>query len=152
MFEYPRDWIVRGDEDSIKFRDAEPPDDMVVLAFSYMRVAPVVAECVSLLYLVTHVTEKGGRRRKIEGWDEPREMRRIDVEIAWRQGYYFEKTHKRTAVTRYGLGRRGSVQALLTMDFLEEDLDRFGPVWDAVLESLQLDEWIPNLSRGPLLA
>src|SRR6266496_1579784 len=39
--EFPEDWVVIPDDDSIKFYDKQPPDDDCCLAVSYMRLPPV---------------------------------------------------------------------------------------------------------------
>ena len=148
-FEYPSGWYVKGDEDSIKLRDRKPPDDDCVLAISYMRLVPLDWSRLPLAQLVEEVTNRS--RRQIEAWDDVVVRRQIDMDIAWRQGRYIDEKHQRRALTRLCLSRRGTVLPLLTMDFWESELDRFAPVWDHVLDSLELDEFIADPLRGPRL-
>jgi hypothetical protein len=146
-FDYPRRWIVRGDPDSIKFYDKEPPGDDCVLAVSYLRIPPIDWSDLPLSKLVLEATR--GDSRKVERWDDVVETRRIDLEIAWRQGRYIDSKENRPALTLLCLGRRRRVQSLITMDFWEEHAKRFSRTWNVVLNSLQLDEPIENPFLGP---
>jgi hypothetical protein len=148
-FEFPREWWVKGDPDSIKFRDRKPPHDDCVLAVSYLRLPPADWKTLPLSALVAHATEKSTERRGIRGWGEIVADQRIDLEIAWRQGFYTDSKEDREAVTRLCLARRNYVQALLTMDCWASELERFTPVWDHVLDSLELDESFTNPWVGP---
>jgi hypothetical protein len=148
-FDYPRRWIVRGDPDSIKFYDKEPPRDDCVLAVSYLRIPPIDWTGLPLSRLVLEATK--GDSRTMETWGDVVETRKIDLEIAWRQGRYIDSKENRPALTRLCLGRRRRVQSLLTMDFWEEHAKRFSRVWNIVLDSLQLDEPIENPFQGPRL-
>jgi hypothetical protein len=148
-FDFPADWVVLPDPDSIKFRDREPPDDDCVLAVSYLRLPPIDWTALPLARLVEEATRAD--TRAVEAWEEIVTARRIDLELAWRQGRFIDRTLQRRALTRLGLARRKTVQALLTMDFWESDLDRFAPVWDLVLDTLELDEPIADPHRGPVV-
>jgi hypothetical protein len=146
-FEYPSGWYVKGDEDSIKLRDRKPPDDDCVLAISYMRLVPLDWSRLPLAELVEEVTNRS--RRPIEAWDDVIARSHMDIDIAWRQGRYVDAKEQRRAITRLCLSRRGTVLPLLTMDFWESELERFAPIWDHVLDSLELDEFIADPRRGP---
>ncbi|HEV2844313.1 MAG TPA: hypothetical protein VG477_05665, partial [Thermoanaerobaculia bacterium] len=93
--------------------------------------------------------EKSSERRGIRGWGEIVADQRIDLEIAWRQGFYTDSKEDREAVTRLCLARRNYVQALLTMDCWASELERFTQVWDHVLDSLELDESFTDPWVGP---
>jgi hypothetical protein len=146
-FDYPAEWVVLPDPDSIKFRDQEPPDDDCVLAVSYMRIPIIDWTGMPLSYLVTEATK--GDQRSIQGWDPVVESRRADMEIAWRQGRFVDQVIGGDALTRLCLARRLDVQALLTMDCWQQDEARFGPIWDLVLDTLVLAEPIQNPMLGP---
>lgn len=148
-FEFPREWWVKGDTDSIKFRDRKPPDDDCVLAVSYLRLPPADWKTLPLPTLVAHVTEKSAERRSVHDWGEIVDAPRVDLEIAWRQGNYTDSKESRAAVTRLCLARRNYVQALLTMDCWASELERFAPVWNHVLDSLELDEPVESYWVGP---
>jgi hypothetical protein len=156
-FDVPRTWIVRPDSDSIKFRDRKPPKDNCVLAFSYLRIPAIDWSELPLYVLIQEVTkgndrpDTGGRIRHMDEWGEIVQGCRFGVEYAWRQGRYIDPKEKRPALSRICIARRRTVQALLTMDFWEQYLERFGRVWDLVLETLELDEPIVDPSIGPRL-
>src|SRR5215210_1801244 len=40
-FDFPQDWIVIPQADSIRFHDKQPPDDDCVLGVSYLRLPPI---------------------------------------------------------------------------------------------------------------
>lgn len=141
-FDYPRRWIVQGDADGVRLYDRKPPRDGCVLAVSYVRIPPIDWTGLPLSRLVVEATRGDGRT--IESWGDVVEIRRIDLEIAWRQGRYIDAAENRPALTRLCLSRRRRVQSLLTMDFWEEHAKRFSRVWNLVLDSLQLDEPIAN--------
>lgn len=146
-FDYPRKWLVRPDPDSIKFHDRKPPGDDCVIGFSYLRIPPIDWSGLPLARLVEEAIQ--GDERTIVAWDEMVTARRFDLELAWRQGHFTDARERRAALTRICLARRRTVQSLLTMDFWEADLERFGPVWDLVLETLELDEPVADPAIGP---
>jgi hypothetical protein len=146
-FDYPAKWVVLPDPDSIKFHDRKPPNDDCVLAFSYLRIPPIDWTSLPLAKLVEDASR--GDERPITGWDPMVTGRRFDLEYAWRQGRFIDPQEKRPALTRICLARRKTVQALLTMELWEAELERFGGVWDLVLETLELDEPIADPTRGP---
>ncbi|HEY0511382.1 MAG TPA: hypothetical protein VGH73_05735 [Thermoanaerobaculia bacterium] len=146
-FDYPRTWVVRGDSDSIKFRDRRWPNDNCVIAMSYMRIPPIDWTGLPLAALLQTAIQGG--TRTIDAWDPPVHARRFDMELAWQQGHFIDPGEKRPALTRLCIARRRTVQALLTMDFWAVDLARFSPVWDLVLETLELDEHYTDPTTGP---
>ncbi len=148
-FDYPASWVVLPDSDSIKFRDRKPPKDDCVIAFSYLCIPPIDWSGLPLAQLVEELCRGG--ERPIDRWDEMVTARRFDLEYAWRQGHFIDPGEKRPALTRIGLARRQTVQALLTMEMWEVDLQRFSGVWDLVLETLELDEPIADPTRGPTI-
>jgi hypothetical protein len=147
-FEFPRTWVVVDDNpDGIKFHDKKPPKDDCMIGISYLRIPPIDWTDLPLSSMVAEVTGKDSRQ--VTGWEPIVEARRIDLEIAWRQGRFIDSNEKRPALTRLCLARRGTVQALLTMDFWEVDLERWEPVWNHLLDSLELDEPIDDPRQGP---
>src|SRR5437763_7645206 len=60
-FDYPADWNVSADEDSLKVRDRPEPDDNCVLAVSHMHLPAEPADRVPLRQLVQVSVDTDGR-------------------------------------------------------------------------------------------
>lgn len=147
-FDFPADWIVIPDADSIKLHDKPPPDDDCVLAVSYLRLPPVDWSGLPLTDLVESATR--GDERPIATWGAITELRRGDLEIAWREMRFVDPRERRDACSRLCIARWGGIQALLTVEFWAADAARCGAVWDLVLETLVLDDRIRDPTRGPM--
>jgi hypothetical protein len=145
-FDFPQDWMVVPDSDSIKLHDKPPPDDDCVLAVSYMRLPPIDWSGLPLSSLVEQTSK--GDSRPIYEWGEIIESRRADLEIAWREMRFIDPVEKREAFSRFCLARRGRVQAIISFDFWETDYKRCEGVWEIVLKSLELDEQIADPTVG----
>jgi hypothetical protein len=145
-FDFPQDWVIVPDSDSIKLHDKPPPDDDCVLAVSYLRLPPIDWSGLSLVTLVEQTSKHD--TRPVYQWDEIIEDRRGDLEIAWRQMRFIDPTEKREALSLFCLARRRQVQALITFDFWETDRQRCEAVWQTVLKSLELDEFIQDPTVG----
>lgn len=145
-FEFPQDWVVRPDPDSVKLHDREPPADECTIAVSYHRLPSLAVEGLPVAAMVRAAV--GGDERGTV-WGEMVEAKHLDITIAWREGTFRDQRSGAPAQTRLCLARRGTLQALLTMEFWEADRARVAPVWDLVLDSLQLDEPIADPLRGP---
>jgi hypothetical protein len=148
-FDFPDNWVVIPDDDSIKFHDADPPDDNCRLAVSYIRLAPIDWSGLPLSQLVQTVVE--GDERGITHQSEMHETKRPDLELAWTEISFIDPVEKRDARSRICLGRGSNIQPLITMDFWAEDTEKFAPVWNEVLRSLQLGMYIEDPTRGHVL-
>jgi len=146
-FDFPQDWIIVPDPDSIKIYDKKPPGDDCVLAVSYLRLPPINWEGLPLASLV-EVAIKGDKRPTYE-YGRIRELRKGAMEIAWREMCFVDPVGKRDARSRLCLARGSQIQAMITFDFWADDAKRCGPVWDTVLQTLRLGESIPDPTRGP---
>lgn len=146
-FDYPQSWVVIPQEDSIKLHDQKPPNDNCRLAVSYMRLPPIDWSGLRLADLVEGALK--GDERPVHTQGPIREGRRGDVEWAWREVGFIDSTEKREARSRLCIARRLNIQALLTFDFWADDLAVFSGVWDNVLQSLRLAEYIADPRRGP---
>jgi hypothetical protein len=146
-FDYPQSWVVVPDDDSVKLHDQPPPDDNCRLAVSFMRLPPFDFSGLKLSTLVEGA--HGGDKRPVHSYGPIREGRRGDLEWAWREVGFVDPAEKREARSRLCIARRKSIQALITFDFWSDDLAVFTGVWDNVLETLRLAEYIEDPTRGP---
>ncbi len=149
-FDYPQDWIVVPDEDSVKLYDKEPPDADSQLAISYLRLPPVDWSGLPLAVLIE--TAMAGDERRIDTWGPIREARRDDLELAWREVSFLDPVERLKARSRMCIARRSALQCLITFDFWETNLERCEVLWDTVLETLQLGEFITDPTRGPVVS
>jgi hypothetical protein len=145
-FDFPHDWVVIPDSDSIKLHDRQPPDDDCALAISHMRLPPIDWSALPLAPLLDQVTRKDAR--PVFEWGEIIEFRRGDLEVAWREMRFIDPAEKQEAVSLFCFGRKGRVQALITFDFWETDRKRCDAVWEIVLKTLELDEPIADPTVG----
>lgn len=149
-FEYPSDWLVTPGDDSIHFNDKKPPDDDCILQMSLMHLTPQVdwtgLPLNELIEVVTSSTD-----RIVLSRDTPVLIRRQNLEIAWRESRVVDPVEHREAIALSCLARSGTLLPLITMDYWPEDRGRFSKVWDHVIESLRLGEYIkdPRIGASP---
>lgn len=135
--EFPDDWVVIPDEDSIKFYDKQPPDDDCCLGVSYMRLPAIDLSGLPLSEMLKVALE--GDTRPIYATGEIHSVKRDDLELAWVELSFIDPAQQRDCRSRLCLGRGSGIQPLITMEFWEEHRARFELIWEDVLESLQLD-------------
>lgn len=150
-FDYPQDWVVIPGENSINFHDRQPPDDDIHLEVSIMHLPSIDWGGLPLRDLIPAAIS--GDARDIQARSEIHELQHSDVEIAWLESVFFEKSDggPREARSRLCLARSGTIQPLITMEFWPEDADRATSVWDDVLDSLELGMQIEDPTRGHVL-
>jgi hypothetical protein len=147
-FDFPQDWIVLPGSDSIKFHDRTPPDDTCVLQVSVIHLpAGVDWSALPLTQLVIAALKGDDQNASSRG--EIVQARRRDLEYAWIERRRLDPGENREAVGRLCLARGSNIQALITFDYWPEDAGRFGPVWDEVLRSLRLGEYVVDPGRLP---
>jgi hypothetical protein len=147
--DYPEDWVVIPDDDSIKFYDKQPPDDDCCLAVSYMRLPPVDLSGLPVSSMLKVAME--GDSRPIYSRSEIHHVKREDLELAWVELAFIDPLQQRDCRSRMCLGRGSDIQPLITMEFWEDDRERCATVWDDVLDSLQLGVYIDDPTRGPVV-
>src|SRR2546425_5798922 len=103
-FDYPQDWILAPDEDSVKLYDKEPPDDGSRLAISYLRLPPVDWSGLPVAALVEAGMQ--GDERPIDTWGPVRKAQRGDLELAWREVSFLDPVERRKARSRMCIARR----------------------------------------------
>lgn len=147
--EIPGSWFVEVDEDCVKVRDREPPDDECVLGVSY-HLWPAAGKVLSVGRLVD--TALAEDERSFLALDPIVEETRIDIALAWGQGRFADARVGRETCGRLCIARKAEIQALLTFDFWLSDLEQCDARWHAFLSSLQLGQWVDDPTRGPLLS
>lgn len=135
-FEYPSSWIVKPSETSICFNDAEPPSDQCALEFSIMHL-DLNVDWSSLpldQMLCSAVRNEAGPR-------DPASVHRLarnDFKLAWLEYDFLDPVEKRLALSRCALALGADILPLITFSFWPEDVPKWGPVWNDLLETLRL--------------
>jgi hypothetical protein len=146
-FNIPEAWVIAPDErGSIEFRDREPPNDDCLLEMSFIRVHPGIdLTGVPLGQLLVDLLKHD--RRNVRWSAEVFEIRRARLEVAWTQADFEDETRDgRPARFRWLLARSANIVPFITMDYGIDDIPRFEPVWDEVLASLRVAEYVTKLT------
>jgi hypothetical protein len=139
--EFPSKWIVKQHPDSVQIHDSEPPNDDCVVSVSRVQ-TPGDAGDVPLRDLVAALV--AADERQILNSAEIVQVERGDLNIAWSEIRYIEPEKKREAFSRIAIGRGAGVHCLITFDFWADQATKFAPVWDDVLSSLMLGQYVVN--------
>lgn len=149
-FDIPRGWIVDPGPQSIQFHDRKPPHDDCRLELSYLRLPPGIDwSKLPLSLLIEHLVTEDPR--KPFHTSEVYTTQRPDLEWVWIEMVFTDPTENREGRSRLCLARGANIQPVITMDFWPEDADRFSPVWDEVLRSLQLGVYVKDPTQGHTL-
>lgn len=146
-FDIPSGWVVVPAEGgSICFYDRQPPDDNCRLQLSVMRLPPIRDwRELPLPKLLTDVLAADDR--ECISQSEVVYVDRADLELAWIEFVFIDPGEKREAHSRCCLARGANIQPLITMEFWSDEAERYAPVWDEVLRSLQLGVYIKDPLR-----
>jgi hypothetical protein len=146
-FDFPMHWIMELTSDSVQFHDRPPPNDDCRLAVSYQRLPVIDWSGAPLADMLRQVIDDDPRGLTLTG--EVIEIRRPDLHLVWGEGNFIDAKELRAAIGRMAIGIGLNVQVLLTFDYWANDAERFSRVWDDVLQSLRVGEYIPDPTRGP---
>ena len=146
-FDIPEAWVLEPDRGSVKFYDRKPPGDDCCLEMSYLRLPRADWRALPVAGLVDEVVPAG--RPDVERRLGPFEADRPGIEIAWLEEHYIDPGERRLARQRTGIARGSGIQCLLTLVYWADDSDRVEPVWDTVLRTLALGQWVADPQRGP---
>jgi hypothetical protein len=146
-FDFPIHWIMEPKADCFQFHDRQPPNDDCRLAVSYQRLPAIDWSGAPLADMLCRVVEKDSR--DLTPTMEVASMQRPDMHLVWVEGRFIDPQERRLAYGRIAVGIGGNIQVLLTYDYWADDTERFAPVWDDVLQSLQVGTYIPDPTRGP---
>jgi hypothetical protein len=145
-FDIPEGWIVEPTSDAIKFHDKPPPDDDCLLQVSIIHLPPGIdwSEFPLTRLIDEAVLKDDPRGLTVCG--NPRQVQRPDLELAWIEARFDDPNEKREAFSRACLARGSDIQALITFEFWPEHRRRFVPVWNEILRSLRLGEYVSGFA------
>jgi len=146
-FDIPQNWLLDPKTDSFQFHDRKPPKDDCRLEVSYVHLSPAIDwSKLPLSYLLEQLVKEDPRKPYTQS--EVHTEQRPDLEYAWVEIYFIDPVEKREAISRHCLARGANVQPHITMDFWPEHAERYTPVWNEVLRTLQLGVYVADPTRG----
>lgn len=145
-FDIPEDWIVEPTSDSIVFHDTQPPDDDCRLKVSIIHLPPGIDWTdLSLTKLLDDVVVSDDSRA-LTVRRATKIIQQSNLELAWFEASFLDPNEERDARTRACLARGSDIQAFITFDFWPEHRQRIVPVWNEVLRTLRLGEYVSDIS------
>lgn len=147
-FDFPVGWVMAPGEDAhITIRDRQPPDDDCLLQVSIWHLPPGGDWTgIPLARLLEESTKDHPGDTMTRG--ETHYEKRTDLELAWFEKRGVDASENRDAISRACLAHWGDILPFITMDIWLDDLERFGPVWDEVLRSLRLGDYVKDPRAG----
>ena len=147
-FDVPQDWVFEPGESSFCFFDRSPPDDDCRLEVSYLVLSSHIDwRGLSLQTIFEEVIVKGEQRTP-HTRSSLITVKRPDLELVWYQIHFLDPNEWREACSRACLARGANIQPLITLDYWLDDEKRVEPVWDEVLRTLQLGQYVKDPTRG----
>lgn len=145
-FDIPEDWIVEPTADAIKFHDKPTPDDDCLLQVSIIHLPPGIdwSELPLVRLLDEAVLKDDPRDLTVRG--KARLEYRPDLELAWVEATFIDPNEQREARSRACLARGRDIQALITFEYWPEHRQRFVPVWNEILRSMRLGEYVSGFA------
>lgn len=154
-FDVPKRWVLSMDRDernghmTVKLTDRPEPDDDCRLQVTPIYLPPGVEPPDAPLVEMLEAAVSGPSENEELGRSIAIHERRRDLELAWIETRYVDPGEKREARARSCLARRADIHVLMTLDYWPEHRRRFLPIWDEVLRSLRLGEYVQDPTRGP---
>ncbi|MDR3635577.1 MAG: hypothetical protein P4L84_17365 [Isosphaeraceae bacterium] len=143
-FDFPEDWIVRpSDDGTIHIHDREPPDDDVRLSLTviYLR-DDIDWSGLKLPTVLKDITAKG--ERESYDYGPVNEVKHPRHDLAWSETNYPDPENGRLVTSRTALARYSNIQVVLTLDFWADMSARFGKVWDEIIRTLLLGDYVED--------
>jgi hypothetical protein len=149
-FNFPQDWVIVMTPDAPHLYDRQPPDDDCRLACSYLRIPKIDWSGLPLAELIRVAIV--GDPRGLTYVQEVTLLQHTDIEIGWAEFRFLDPNAYREARTRLCFARGAGIQAFITLDFWPEDAERLQPMWEEVLRSLELGQWIEDPTVGKIVS
>lgn len=147
-FDFPVGWPVVVDEEGIKIHDREPPDDECRIQLSVFRLPPEV-DLTGLPIATMLADALDAHDEDVISQTPIRHVLRPGLEIVWREVRRTDEREKREARSRHLLARAMNINPFITLDFWPEDERRLTPVWNELVRSLRVGEFVADPRKGP---
>jgi hypothetical protein len=152
-FDIPQGWVVAPGDGPLKICDKQPPDDNCCIQLTIFHLPPGIDwSALPLAGMLADATDAhGDDDGEVLARGEVVHIVRTDMEIAWRETRFLDKETKREAISRSAIARGSNLQPLITFDFWVDDAPRLYPVWDELLRSLRLGDYVADPTIGPVM-
>ena len=151
-FDIPQGWVVVPAENPVKICDREPPNDSCSIQLTIFRLPPGFDwSGLPLAQMLADATGDDPDEKGVLAKSEVVSIVRPDMEIAWRETRFVDEGEKREAISRSCIARGSNLQPLITFDFWVDDAPRLYPVWDELLRSLRLADYVADPTLGPVM-
>jgi len=154
-FDVPRTWIFKLETNektgltTMTLHNRPEPDDDCRLQVTHMYLPQGYDwSSVSWPELLEQAVTEPAESEPLGRSPAIHEQRR-DLELAWTETRYLDAREHREARSRFCLARRGDIVVLFTLDYWPEHARRFLPVWENIMASLRLGEYIKDPQLGP---
>lgn len=137
----PGDWLVEMGESGLEARNRPKPDDSALIQITVM---PMPAEIdwreMPLVPLFENAMEHGATETLSRGPNQL--INRPGLEGVWRETRYIDPDERREAVSFCIFAREGGIHIFITLSCWPEEVANCTPVWEEVLRSLRLGEYV----------
>lgn len=145
-FDIPENWVMELGDKSVRFFDKQPPDDNCRLEVSLLRHPLIDWTGLPLEKLLrdslagksVHEAPLGGIHRET----------RPGVDLAWTETTFIDPQLGNPARSRIAIVRGNNGHALVTLDFWEADAEPVIPVWDEVVQSIDMGLKVKDPAMG----
>ena len=151
-FDVPRDWVVQPNERSVRLYDRQPPDDDCRLEVSLLRHSQTDWTGLPLEQLILGVVAEKPGDTVPDTLPEIRRQNRPGVELVWIEKAFIDPELGNPARSRIAIVRGINAHAVVTLDFWEADAGRIIPVWEEVMNSMNLGLQVqdPTVGERPM--
>ncbi len=143
-FDIPEDWIVEPASDAIKFYDKQPPDDDCLMQVSVFHLPPGLDMSELPLPQLFGDTVLKDEDRDMTVRGRVKQFQRPNLEMIWVEAQFTDPNENREARSRSCLARGNDIHALITLVYWPEHRQRFVPIWNEVLRTLRLGEYVSS--------
>jgi hypothetical protein len=148
-FDIPDTWVVvPAANATIKFHDRPPPRDNCTLQLSVFHLPPRDWNDLPLSMMIEQIVDYEQEGLIERG--QVVEILRHDLDIAWIETRYIDPSEHREARSRICLARGSNIQPLMTLAYWADDASWVVPIFDEMLRTLRLGEYINDPTRGDL--
>lgn len=149
-FDFPVDWTVVPGTDSIKLYDRAPPDETCGLQMTVFYLpGEIDFSALPVADLLAAALQNEEKEHEVLSRTEMFRLQRGNMDLAWMETRYMEAKEKREAIARRCLARALNIQPFISFDYWADDVKRLEPVWNEMLRTLRLGEFVQDPLRGP---
>ena len=151
-FDIPQGWVVVPGDGAVKICDKEPPNDNCAIQLTIFYLPHGVDwSALPLAQMLEDATSEDDPDSGTLARSEVVAIERPDMDLAWRETRFVDKNEQREAISRSCVARGRDLQPLITFDFWVDDAPRLYPVWDELLRSLRLGDYVSDPTLGPVM-